>query len=211
MMRIRFRFSFGLAFALAAALVAGPAAATWSLDAARSHLAFVTIKAKDIGEVNTFTEITGSVADDGQAKITMMLDSVETLIPIRNERMREFLFKTADYADATLTAKLDPTMIAQMKPGDIRDVVAEGMLTLHGVTQPMIISMQVAKVADNTLMAASTKPLMIDAAKFGLSDGVEKLREIAGLDEISNAVPVSFVMTFIEDPPETTAETAPAN
>jgi hypothetical protein len=37
----------------------------------------------------------------------------------------------------------------------------------------------------------------VDAAKFGLSDGVEKLREIAGLDSISHAVPVSFVMTFV--------------
>jgi hypothetical protein len=33
-----------------------------------------------------------------------------------------------------------------------------------------------------------------------MSDGVEKLREIAGLASISNAVPVSFVMTFVEAP-----------
>jgi hypothetical protein len=64
----------------------------------------------------------------------------------------------------------------------------------------MMISMQAAKVADGTVMVASTKPLVIDAAKFGMSDGVEKLREIAGLDSISNAVPVNFVMTFVETP-----------
>jgi len=47
------------------------------------------------------------------------------------------------------------------------------------------------------VMVASTKPLIVDAAKFGMTEGVEKLREIAGLQSISNAVPVSFVMTFV--------------
>jgi len=39
---------------------------------------------------------------------------------------------------------------------------------------------------------------VIDAAKFGMSDGVEKLRAVAGLAAISNAVPVSFVLTFVD-------------
>jgi hypothetical protein len=46
-------------------------------------------------------------------------------------------------------------------------------------------------------MVAATKPLIVDATKFGLSDGIEKLREIAGLSSISHAVPVTFVMTFV--------------
>jgi hypothetical protein len=127
-----------------------------------------------------------------------MLDSVETLIPIRNERMREFLFETTNYKDAALSAKVDSAIIAGMKPGEIVDVSAEGILSLHGEQQPMILSMQAAKLDNGTVMVASTKPLIVDAAKFGMSDGVEKLREIAGLASISNAVPVSFVMTFVE-------------
>ncbi len=35
-------------------------------------------------------------------------------------------------------------------------------------------------------------------SKFCLTDGVEKLREIAGRAAISNAGPVSFVLTFID-------------
>jgi hypothetical protein len=62
----------------------------------------------------------------------------------------------------------------------------------------MVLHMQAAKLDNATVMVASTQPLVIDAAKFGLSDGVEKLREIAGLDSISNAVPVTFVMTFVD-------------
>ncbi|MGB5832197.1 MAG: YceI family protein [Thiohalocapsa sp.] len=178
----------------------GPALAGWTLDPERSHLAFVSIKAKDVGEVHSFTEITGAIDDDGQVQVAMLLDSVETLIPIRNERMREFLFVTTDYQDATLTAKIDPAVIAGMQPGDISRVTAEGNLSLHGQAQPMVLEMQAAKIDDGTVMVASTKPLIIDAAKFGMSDGVEKLREIAGLDSISNAVPVNFVMTFVASP-----------
>lgn len=189
---------FALPIALTASLFAGSVSADWSMDPARSHLAFVSIKAKDIGEVNTFTKMTGMITDDGQVQVAMMLDSVDTLIPIRNERMREFLFRTADYKEATLTAKVDPEWIESIKPGEISEITAEGTLALHGTTQPMILSMQAAMVNEDTIMVASTKPLIIDAAKFGMSEGVEKLREIAGLSEISNAVPVTFVIIFVD-------------
>ena len=97
---------------LVAALSAGSVSADWTMDQSRSHLAFISIKAKDVAEIHTFTEMSGSIADDGQVKVSLMLDSVETLIPIRNERMREFLFKTTNYQEATLTAKVDPALIA---------------------------------------------------------------------------------------------------
>jgi polyisoprenoid-binding protein YceI len=140
----------------------------------------------------------GTIAPDGQAKIVLMLDSVETLIPIRDERMREFLFDTADYKEAVLTAKIDPERIKSMAVGEIAEITAEGVLALHGQTQPMVLVVQAAKVSANTVMVASVKPLVIDAAKFGMSDGVEKLRELAGLAAISNAVPVNFVLTFVD-------------
>jgi polyisoprenoid-binding protein YceI len=139
----------------------------------------------------------GTIDDNGQVTVSMFLDSVETLVPIRNERMREILFETTNYKEATLTAKIDPAIIAGMESGQIAEITAEGNLSLHGATQPMIISMQAAKLGDGTVMVASTKPLIVDAAKFGLTDGIEKLREIAGLASISHAVPVTFVMTFV--------------
>ncbi len=186
-----------LTCAVVVAMIAGPAAAGWTLDPSRSHLSFVTIKAKDVGEVNSFQEMNGTIGDDGQVTVALFLDSVETLIPIRNERMREFLFETANYKGALLTAKVEPSVINGLQPGQIAEITAEANLLLHGQTQPMTVTMQTVKLPDNTLMVASTKPLIVDAAKFGLSEGVEKLRELAGLDSISHAVPVSFVMTFV--------------
>jgi polyisoprenoid-binding protein YceI len=179
-------------------LLAGPLTAGWTLDPDRSHLAFISIKAKDVAEVHTFKEMSGVVGDDGKVAVSMMLDSVETLIPIRNERMREILFDTANYKEAVLDATVDPSLMSSMEVGDIVTITAEGKLSLHGQVQQMTLEFQAAKVAQGTVVVAAAKPLVIDASKFGLSEGVEKLREIAGLDSISNAVPVTFVMTFVD-------------
>ena len=186
------------AIALLAATLALPVSADWTLDPQRSHLSFISIKAKDVAEIHTFKEISGTIDDQGNVRLSLMLDSVETLIPIRNERMREFLFDTTNYKEAVLTAKVEPEVVAAMQPGEIKTLIAEGNLALHGANQPMTMEFQIVKLPDGTVMAASAKPLVIDAAKFGLSDGVEKLREIAGLDSISHAVPVSFVVTFVD-------------
>jgi polyisoprenoid-binding protein YceI len=183
---------------LAGILATAPAWADWSLDPARSHLNFVSIKANDVAEINTFGKIQGVVDSDGQAVVTLMLDSVETLIPIRNERIRQFLFETTNYQEAVLKARIDPQIIAGMAVGDIAQITAEGSLSLHGQVQPMTLAMQAAKVDDKTVMVVSIKPLIVDAAKFGMGDGVEKLRELAGLASISKAVPVNVVMTFID-------------
>ncbi len=190
------------------ASIAPVIAAEWTLDPERSHLAFVSIKAGNIGEVHHFTELSGSIDDQGRTVIDTKLDSVETLIPIRNERMREMLFKTAQYSDATLSAKIDPGAINAMQPGDQIDVVAESILSLHGETQPLVLKMQAAKLDADTILVASTEPVVLDAAKFGMSEGVEKLREIAGLESISNAVPVTFVMTFDTQAPAGDGTTA---
>lgn len=197
---------------LAGALSVPNALAGWTLDPEQSQVAFVSIKSHDIGEAHHFTKLAGQVDDTGEAQVEIPLASVETLIPIRNERMREMLFKTAEYETATLSAKIDPSLLSAMQPGDIQPVVAESTLSLHGASQPLTLSMLAAKVDADTLMVASSKPVILDAANFGLGEGVEKLREIAGLERISKAVPVTFVLTFHADQPaaDDTAAIAPS-
>ncbi|MBK5969933.1 MULTISPECIES: YceI family protein [Thiorhodovibrio] len=190
------------ALTLAATLAGAtmPAVADWVMKPEQSHLSYISIKKQHIAEVNSFEEMTGRVDEQGQVTLKLMLDSVETLVPIRNERMREILFDTADYKIATLSAKIDPSVIESMKVGEIGQLAGEAVLSLHGQEQPLTMDLQVAKVAPDVLFVASRTPLVVDAEKFGLSDGVEQLREIAGLDSISHAVPVNFVMTFVKEP-----------
>ncbi|WP_217352030.1 hypothetical protein [Ruegeria sp. HKCCA6837] len=84
------------AVTIASAIVATPVlAGTWTLDSDNSHLAYGTIKKNAVGEVNSFSKLSGHVTQDGHAEITIDLSSVETNIDIRNERMIEFVFRKA--------------------------------------------------------------------------------------------------------------------
>lgn len=186
-----------LLFMLFLVLLASPAFAEWSLDAQHSHLAFVSIKSGDVAEVNSFREMSGSIDQQGNIRVTLRLDSVETLVPIRNERMREFLFETTDYAEAVLQARIEPELLEQLEVGSIAPLTAEAELSLHGEIQPLTLKMQAARLDASRVMVASREPLIVQAEKFGLDKGVEKLREIAGLASISQAVPVTFVVTFV--------------
>lgn len=189
-----------LSIALTGALVLGasPVLADWTLDPERSAVTYVTIKSTNIPENNHFKEMRGQIDATGQVVVTLMLDSVETLVPIRNERMREILFDTANYKDAELKARIDPKALESLPVGQIQRMAAEGQLTLHGQSQTLTLSMMVGRLDADTLMVAGAEPLLIEASKFGLSEGVEKLRAIAGLPSISEAVPVVFVVTFTQ-------------
>ena len=63
----------------------------------------------------------------------------------------------------------------------------------------MTFEVVVARMSDGDLLVMSEKPVVVNAPLFNLADGVEALREIAGLPSISAAVPVSFVLSFDAD------------
>jgi len=182
---------------LAATLTSAPAWSAWTLDNTRSRLTFVSIKNNDVAEIHRFEQLSGHVADDGRATVTIALDSLETAIPIRNERMRDLLFDTAQHKEATLTAQIDRAAIDKMAVGEVGELAGEGTLVLRGQAQPLTLRLQVAKVTPQLVVVASKEPLIVNAAPFGLNGAIEQLREIAGLSSIGHTVPVTFVLTFV--------------
>ena len=177
----------------------GPCIAAWSLDNDASQVSFVSVKAGDAGEVHRFTEISGELTAEGSASVTIQLASVDTLIPLRNERMREMLFQTNLFPTASLSTNIDMDALAALAPGDSMDMTANLTLDLHGQQISLAAEMIVARLGDHRLMVSSRKPLIVNAASVDLVKGIEALREIANLPSISKAVPVSFVLSFVED------------
>jgi len=49
---------------------------------------------------------------------------------------------------------------------------------------------------DGGLLVTLSKPLIVHANTFGLAEGVEELREIAGLPSINNNVVIDFTLQF---------------
>ena len=180
-------------------LAAGPCFAAWTLDNDSSQVSFVSVKAGDAGEVHRFTEISGELSSSGKASVTIQLASVDTLIPLRDERMRELLFQTNLFPTASLSTDIDMDALNAIKPGDSMDMAANLTLDLHGQQLTLVAEMIVARLGVHRLMVSSRKPVIVNAASVDLVNGLEALREIANLPSISKAVPVSFVLTFDEN------------
>lgn len=173
-------------------------ASDWQLDADASALSFVTIKAANIAETHTFRKLTGNVTNSGAAEVRIALDSVDTAIPIRDERMREFLFDTARFPIATVTAAIDMQRI--LGQAQIAPVTITGSVDMAGSTVPLEMDLAVARVGADRVVVSTRRPVLIQAASLQLVAAVEKLRELAGLDAISQAVPVTFVLVFNKVP-----------
>lgn len=173
-----------------------PAFSAWQLDNQSSSLNFVTIKKGDVAEAHKFMRLEGSVTDEGKVNFSIDLTSVNTQIEIRDERMKEFLFNTKLFPKANFSAQLDMTLLNKIAAGKSILMSFSGDISLHGEKQQVNVQVMVAKLSDNQFIVSSLKPIIINAKNFSLIAGVQKLQELAKLPSISNAVPVSFVLTF---------------
>lgn len=170
-------------------------AADWSLDGNQSTLNFVSVKKGAVGEVHHFNGLKGSI-DDGQAKISVDLSSVETGVAIRNERMQSMLFDVSHFATATITADISRLKVAALKPGETLSADLPLTLDLHGMRKDMHADVTVVALDDGSLLVSSRAPVIVKAADFGLDAGIEALREVAKLPSIATAVPVTFQLHF---------------
>ena len=184
------------ALLLTTLLALSPAYADWAVDNDQSRIAFVSTKAGNVAEVHRFRSLSGSLKEDGTFMVDIALDSLDTGIEIRDERMRELLFQTERYPRARLSAQLDMQQLKAIGPGKQGTVTAEAELNLHGQRATLTIDAAVAHLEDGSLLVGSKEPLVVTASQFELVAGIERLREIAGLPSISPAVPVTFRLTL---------------
>lgn len=172
--------------------------ANWSLVKDESTITFTSIKKGSVAEVHTFTEFAGQVLKDGQAAVDINLASAETNIEIRNERLDELLFDVSKFAGSKVKGKVDLSEINTLAVGQSSKQQLDLNLYLHGLFKDVKAQVQVVKLADNMFQVTSLKPVIVNAGDFGLAEGVEALRKVAGLPSISLAVPVTFNFVFIQ-------------
>lgn len=173
-----------------------PAHASWVLDGDKSAVSFVSTKAINVAEVHKFGDFSGGIAADGQVDIVIGLTSVDTGIELRDDRMRDMLFETGTFGLANVSASVDIDKLERLSPGESTRMILEIMVSLHGNSRPLQVEVVAARTGDTRMLVTSTRPVVVNAPEFGLGEGVEALREIAGLPSISLAVPVSFVLAF---------------
>lgn len=171
------------------------ALASWTLNNEQSSVNFVSIKKSSIGEIHRFNGLKGAL-DNGVAQVTIDLSSVDTKIPIRDERMKTMLFNVAQFPKVIVKAAFDESKIEGLAVGSIKTSKVVFSVSLHGITKEIPADVQIVKLSTHQMMVNSAAPMIVLAADFGLHTGVEALRKVANLPVISTAVPLTFSLIF---------------
>ena len=169
----------------------------WVVDTKNSHVGFASVKNKTIAENHRLSGLTGSVGSDGEALVRIDLATVETLVPIRNERIREILFDVANFPSATIQTKLDMDQINSISSGETEGLRIPLSIGLKSIKISKSVMVKVVRSGENIYDVASADPVMIRASDFSLLDGVKTLKEMAGLQSIEPVVPVTFNLRFV--------------
>ena len=181
---------------LLAACLALPAAAEWRLDNESSRLSFISTKATHITEVSRFRGLKGGVNDSGKVQLQIELESVDTGVALRDQRLRKELFEVSQFANAEVSAQLDFAPLLALAAGAQMELHLPLTLSLHGHQQQFSSELLVTRLDDRRFQVVTLAPLVLNAGDFGLAAGLEILRVQAGLSAISLAVPVSAVLIF---------------
>ena len=185
------------AFVLAASLMfTNSVLADWVLDSNNSNLSYGSIKNSFIGESNTFKTISGSIDEDGHVNIDIDLSSIDTQLELRDQRMRDIVFKVAENASAKLTGDMNLEAHRDQEIGTSRIVEASISIELVGQEIDYDVMLLLTRLAENKVMVTPHGVIFLDVEDFDLAGAIETLKELAGLETIANVAPMSFYLTF---------------
>ncbi len=198
-----------IAIGLAGAAGADPFAGGWVLQPSASSLRFQSVKNLTKVEVSNFATYDGEIAPDGTATVRVQLDSVDTGVDLRNVRMRFLFFETFEYPTATITASIDPALVANLAETRRKTLPLTYTLDLHGQAREMTTEAAVTLITDDLVSVSSAAPISVAAADHALENGIRKLEEAASVKIVPSAtVTFDFVFARAGGTPETVVTAA---
>lgn len=173
-----------------------PVIGGWTLNTTYSYLNFATTKNTHNLEVHNFSGISGDISSTGMATLTIDLNTVNTGVALRDQRMRDLLFETATNPTATVTVTVPATLISGLAIGQVSQTDVTASLNLHGVTANISTRVSVQKLTASRLVVQSLPPVLVKAETYNLASGVEALRAAVGIASINASVPVDFALVY---------------
>ncbi|WJG09314.1 YceI family protein [Aliiglaciecola sp. LCG003] len=171
------------------------AQADWELNNSESKLNFVSTKNVNVSELHNFGALSGTLSNSGAVQVSVDLKTVNTNIPIRDERMQAQLFEVTKTPQATLNAQL-PKAVLNMQSGETIHLDLDADISIKNTSAAYKIGLTISKNNDGSFAATTSTPILIDANKHNLVTGIETLQKLAGLTSISLTVPVTFSVIF---------------
>ncbi|AOE50795.1 YceI family protein [Kangiella sediminilitoris] len=180
--------------------MAGLAAqAGWVVNPEWSEINFISIKNDTVGESHQFRSFDGNLSESGKLELTIDLNSVDTQIDIRDQRMKKHLFKTEQYPTATVTADIAPEFLEGLEGTSPVKYPLQATLSLGESSVTVETEVTVQPANDHMIRVTNSKPLLLSAKSLGLVEGINKLQEIAGLQSIDHVVPVTFDISLSKE------------
>ena len=158
----------------------------------RSSLSFSTIKNQYIVETASITPSEGTLDKNGFFSITLPIDSIDTGISIRDERLKSLFFDIKSHSQVHVSGKIDLNLLSN-EPELISLPVN---VQMYGKVNSIIFPVVIMKSNEHMLVSSYSQRI-IHASDFGIpSDNLVKLAATVGGIKISDNVPVSFTLTF---------------
>ena len=172
------------------------AQASWYLDGESSRLSFITTQNANVANKHRFLVLHGKVDRKGHAQLRIEMDSVNSAVPLRDERMRDQLFDFKHFPEAQITAQINLQPIDELAPGAQVELRLPVTVSLRGKQHTYEAELLATRLDEQRFQVVTLEPLMLQAEDFGLQPELETLRKSAGLSAISFSVPVNAVLIF---------------
>ncbi|MCH4874085.1 YceI family protein [Pseudomonas sp. TMW22091] len=172
------------------------AQASWYLDGESSRLSFITTQNANVSNLHRFLVLHGKVERNGRAQLRIEMDSVNSAVPLRDERMRDVLFDFKHFPEAQVTTQIDLQPINDLANGAQLELHLPVTVSLRGKQHTYEAQLLATRLDERRFQVVTLEPLMLQAEDFGLQPELEALRKIAGLSAISFSVPVGAVLIF---------------
>ena len=106
------------------------------------------------------------------------------------------LFDVENFSLATVSAQLKIDEFDGLPQGTslLRSIPIG--INLRGMNGTMSASVKVTRTQENLWHVLSVQPLILNAGNYNLLGGIESLRAIAGLNEITSVIPITFSLEF---------------
>ena len=173
--------------------------ASWTLDNSQSSLHFTFIKNTHLATTGEFLQFDGNITDNGLAKLTIDLNSLETGIIKRDSRLRDLFFRVVEYPQAEVNLKLSQRIRNKIQVGKSTDITITAKTSLNGKTVSSRQEMSVFAFENGDVEVSTGKPILLNSQAFGYSDRLEQLVKIAGVNNISKTVIVNFRLYYSQD------------
>jgi len=110
-------------------------------------------------------DVTGTLEIDGTSATTVSIEVDLTTLSsdesIRDGQVQSRILETSQFPTATFEVT-DPVALPELRNGQVASIDVTGDLTLHGVTQPVTISLDVKATGDDFVVQGSAPVVMAD-------------------------------------------------